>query len=50
MIAAIMMVVWVIYGYSFAFGGSDNPFFGGFGKLFLKGVTVDFDVGHLLDR
>jgi Amt family ammonium transporter len=41
MIAAVMMVVWVIYGYSFAFGGSDNAFFGGLGKLFLKGVTAD---------
>jgi ammonium transporter, Amt family len=41
MIASVMMVVWIFYGYSFAFGGSENPFFGGFGKLFLSGVTVD---------
>ena len=41
MIAAVMMVIWVVYGYSFAFGGSDSPFFGGFGKLFLAGVTVE---------
>ena len=41
MIAAVMMIVWVVYGYSFAFGGSENPFFGGFGKLFLAGVTTD---------
>ncbi|MCB1431949.1 MAG: ammonium transporter [Alphaproteobacteria bacterium] len=41
MIAAVMMVVWVVYGYSFAFGGSENAFFGGFGKLFLKGVNAD---------
>jgi Amt family ammonium transporter len=41
MIAAVMMVVWVVYGYSFAFGGSENPFFGGFAKLFLKGVTLE---------
>jgi Amt family ammonium transporter len=41
MIAAVMMVVWVFYGYSFAFGGGEGAFFGGFGKLFLKGVTVD---------
>jgi hypothetical protein len=41
MIASVMMVVWVFYGYSFAFGGSESPFFGGFGKLFLSGVTVD---------
>ena len=41
MIVAVMMVIWVFYGYSFAFGGSENPFFGGFGKLFLSGVTVE---------
>lgn len=41
MIASVMMVVWIFYGYSFSFGGSDNPFFGGFGKLFLSGVTLD---------
>ncbi len=40
-IACMMMVIWVIYGYSFAFGGSTSAFFGGFGKLFLSGVTVD---------
>ena len=40
-IGAMMMMVWVIYGYSFAFGGSTSPYFGGFAKLFLTGVTVD---------
>jgi Amt family ammonium transporter len=40
-IAAVMMIVWVIWGYSFAFGGSDSPYWGGFGKLFLSGVTKD---------
>src|SRR5690606_39634736 len=32
MIAAVVMVVWVLWGYSFAFGGGTNPFWGGFGK------------------
>ncbi|MBV2183501.1 MAG: ammonium transporter [Rhizobium sp.] len=41
MVGAIMMLVWVIYGYSFAFGGSTNAFFGGTAKLFLSGVTMD---------
>ncbi|MDI3338351.1 ammonium transporter [Defluviimonas aestuarii] len=41
MITAMVMVIWVIYGYSFAFGGGTGPFFGGFGKLFLAGVTAD---------
>jgi ammonium transporter, Amt family len=40
-IAATVMVIWVIYGYSFTFGGSENPFFGGFAKIFLSGVTKD---------
>lgn len=41
MITAVVMVVWVVYGYSFAFGGSTSPFFGGFAKLFLSGVTTN---------
>ncbi|MGD9478971.1 ammonium transporter [Shinella sp. G-2] len=40
-IGAMMMIVWVTYGYSFAFGGSTSPYFGGFAKMFLSGVTVD---------
>ena len=40
-VACVMMLVWVIYGYSFAFGGSDSPWWGGTGKLFLSGVTAD---------
>jgi len=39
--AAVVMVIWVIYGYSFAFGGGDSPYWGGLGKLFLAGVTPD---------
>ncbi len=41
MITALVMVIWVIYGYSFAFGGGTGPFWGGTGKLFLAGVTPD---------
>ncbi len=41
MITALVMVIWVIYGYSFAFGGGTGPFWGGTGKLFLSGVTMD---------
>jgi len=40
-IAAMVMVIWVLYGYSFAFGGGTSPFWGGLGKLFLGGVTPD---------
>lgn len=38
MITAAVMVIWVVYGYSFAFGGSTNPFWGGLSKMFLAGV------------
>ncbi len=41
MITAVVMVVWVFYGYSFAFGGGTNPFWGGWGKAFLSGVNID---------
>ncbi|MBP2541401.1 Amt family ammonium transporter [Agrobacterium tumefaciens] len=40
-ITAVMMLIWVIYGYSFAFGGGTGPYFGGFGKLLLSGVSLD---------
>lgn len=41
LVACVVMVIWCVYGYSFAFGGSENAFFGGFGKVFLSGVTTD---------
>jgi Amt family ammonium transporter len=34
---SLFIVLWVVYGYSVAFTGG-NEFFGGFDKLFLKGV------------
>jgi len=53
MIACVMMLVWVIYGYSFTFGGSTSPWWGGTGKLFLSGVTADsmaatFSAGYVI--
>ena len=48
-IGAVMMIVWVVYGYSFAFGGSTNAYFGGFGKLFLSGVTTDSTAATFTD-
>ena len=41
MITAIAMILWVVYGYSMAFGGGTSPFWGGLGKVFLSGVNVD---------
>lgn len=40
-ITAVVMIIWVVYGYSFAFGGSTSPYWGGLGKIFLAGVTPD---------
>jgi Amt family ammonium transporter len=40
-VGAAVMLVWVIYGYSFAFGGSTSAFWGGTAKMFFSGVTVD---------
>lgn len=37
---SLMAVLWMIYGYSVAFTGG-TPFFGGFDKLFLLGITPD---------
>ncbi|MCG8508970.1 MAG: ammonium transporter [Rhodospirillales bacterium] len=41
--AALMTVLWMIIGYSFAFGdgGSLNSFYGGFGRAFLAGMEAD---------
>ena len=40
MITAIMSVLWVVCGYSIAFGGA-SPYFGGLEKIFASGVTQD---------
>ena len=39
-IFSLITVLWVIYGYSLAFGG-EGRFIGGLDKLFLKGITPD---------
>ena len=49
MITALVMVIWVVYGYSFAFGGSDSLWWGGTGKLFLAGITADTMIGTFTD-
>ena len=41
MITSVVMIIWVLWGYSFTFGGGTNPFWGGLGKVFLSGVTGD---------
>ncbi|HEY6633420.1 MAG TPA: ammonium transporter [Rhizobiaceae bacterium] len=47
MIFAVICVVWVLWGYSFAFGGSESPYWGGLGKLFLAGVTPESESGTI---
>lgn len=39
--AGIVTVVWVIAGYSFAFGGGGTDVFGGFDRLMLSGLELD---------
>ncbi|MFD2577909.1 ammonium transporter [Novosphingobium colocasiae] len=36
---ALGMLLWIMYGYTMAFGGSNNAFISDFSKLFLRGVT-----------
>ncbi|TCM16941.1 ammonium transporter [Novosphingobium sp. PhB165] len=40
-VASLAMLIWVIWGYTMAFGDGGNAFIAGFGKLFLAGVTPD---------
>lgn len=45
-IACLMSVLWLAAGYSIAFGG-EGAWWGGFGKVFLNGVTADSLTGTL---
>lgn len=45
-IACLMSVLWFAFGYSIAFGDG-NAYWGGLGKIFLDGVTVDSLSGTL---
>ncbi len=39
-IFSLISILWALYGYSLAFSG-EGQFFGGFDKIFLKGVTLE---------
>jgi ammonium transporter, Amt family len=41
MITAVVMIIWVVYGYTMAFGDGGNAYISGFGKMFLAGVTPE---------
>lgn len=45
-IACLMSVLWFAFGYSIAFGDG-NAYWGGFGKMFLDGITADTVSGTL---
>ncbi len=47
-VAALAMIMWVMFGYSLAFGGDANQFISA-GKLFLAGVTADSTVATFTD-
>ncbi len=40
-ITAMVIVIWVFWGYSMAFGDAPSAFWGGLGKAFLSGVTAE---------
>ena len=42
-ITCVMMIVWVVYGYSLALnpGGALDSYIGGFSRLFLSGITTE---------
>ena len=46
-IACLMSILWFAFGYSIAFGGSGNAYWGGLDKAFLNGITVDTLAGTL---
>ena len=48
-VASFAMIIWVIYGYTMAFGDGGNAFIAGFGKLFLAGVTADSTAATFTD-
>jgi Amt family ammonium transporter len=45
-ITGLATILWVVFGYSIAFGG-EGLFWGGLDKLFLRGVTVDSMAGTI---
>ncbi|AYD02895.1 ammonium transporter [Neorhizobium sp. NCHU2750] len=38
MVTCVVMLIWAIYGYSFAFGGGTSAFWGGTAKMFMAGM------------
>ena len=48
-VASLAMLIWVVYGYTMAFGDGGNAVIAGFGKALLAGVTADTTVPTFSD-
>jgi Amt family ammonium transporter len=48
-VTCLAMLVWVMWGYTMAFGDGGNGFISGFGKLFLSGVTSESTAATFTD-
>ncbi|MEM7319639.1 MAG: ammonium transporter [Pseudomonadota bacterium] len=46
-IACLMSILWLVAGYSIAFGGGTSGLWGGLDKMFLLGITPDTLAGNL---
>ncbi|MEH3107781.1 MAG: ammonium transporter [Sphingomonas fennica] len=48
-VACLAMLIWVMYGYTMAFGDGGNAFISGFGKAFLAGITSESTAATFTD-
>jgi len=46
-IAVTISILWLLVGYSIAFGASESPYWGGLGKALFSGVVVDSMSGDI---
>ncbi|WP_157218315.1 ammonium transporter [Flavisphingomonas formosensis] len=46
-VACLGMLIWIMWGYTMAFGEGGSAFLGGFSKLFMKGITPDSISGSI---
>ncbi len=46
-ITALISVLWLLYGYSVAYGPAENGFWGGLDKMLFNGVTLESMVGSV---
>ncbi|MEZ5743744.1 MAG: ammonium transporter [Sphingomonadaceae bacterium] len=48
--ACLAMLIWVMWGYTMAFGGDGSPFISNFSKMFLSGVTLESTAATFSDE